>query len=168
VPSERSVLVVGATGALRPAALALAARGEHVFALARPGHRLTDLANSAAQIEPVAVDFTDLASLPRTLPDRYDGALLYCPTAPAEAIRLFADRAARVVHMLTSSAADPAVAGCEPDLTALPAAGIRVLLGWRPDRTWHTPDEISSAALTAWDDGRDRLLGTVRPWTDRP
>jgi hypothetical protein len=52
---------------------------------------------------------------------------------------------------------------------------VRLLLGWTHAgedgaARWHTPAEISRAALAARGaaDGSERILGVLRPWGDRP
>lgn len=138
-----------------------------MLALARPGPRLEALAACEA-VTTVPVDFQDLSALERALPAHYGGALLYCPTAQPAALELFAARAGRVVHVLTSSAADPDRIGTAVIVASIPAVGVRVLLDWRADLTWHSPVEISAATVAAWDDDQDRILGRLRPWKDRP
>ena len=78
-----------------------------------------------------------------------------------ESIR--AATAGRCVLVRPSAAADPHTgAGIVPADT--------LQLGWTEDapHRWHTPDEVSIAALAVLADGEPRTLGTVRPWSDRP
>lgn len=174
----RRVLVVGATGALRPAVLGLADAGEHVYALARDESRLEALAaQCAGRISPVPVDYQDQSALTKQLhlatrDGRFDAAVLYCPTAPPDAMRQFAAAVdGRVVVLATSEVARPR----DRDEFALAAEGAvpnpRLVLGWANDpdgARWHTPEEISAAALDVLASGREQLLGTVRPWHERP
>lgn len=183
------MLVVGATGALQPAVRALAARGEIIYAVARPGPRLTALAAELGDsVVPVPADYGNVCALraamavavPVSSAAGIARAVLYCATAGDDAVsELVRPVRGRVVHVLTSASADPARVGAPAPLPAtLPAAtgSVRLLLGWHMDAQqdvgatsrWHTPAEISAAALASLDDGRDRTLGTVRPWTDRP
>jgi hypothetical protein len=174
------VVVAGATGALRPAVRALVDQDRTVYALARPGPGLTALqAELCGAVRAIAVDYLDVtalrAALAEHLPAGAQGALLYCPGAPLEAVQLLAATADRPVVLSTSAAADPALVGdAVPDPARLPgpSGAVRLLLGWAqgPDGTscWHTPEEISAAALTSLGDGRSQTLGVVRPWTQRP
>jgi hypothetical protein len=185
-PTRGHVLVTAATGALGPAARALAARGYAVTALARDRSALAELADGAGEwLLPVAADFADPA-----LPDllggaeqvfgRFTGALLYCPSAPPRVQQVLYERTAgpRAVRLLPSAWAEPPA----DRPTALPRrpprnpAGVRtLLLGWHvmPDgrgTRWHTPKELSDAALELFDAAgvETQNLGEVRPWTDRP
>jgi len=86
-----------------------------------------------------------------------------------------------LVAVLPSAAAAPptVIADVQPALAArlavagVPAGELRVLLlGWAaptagPTR-WHSPAEVSRAALECLDDPSTRVLGVVRPWADRP
>jgi hypothetical protein len=117
-------------------------------------------------VTPIAVDWADVGAVRAALaPFTFDQALLYCPTAPVRAVA--AMRAAvtgRVVHLLTSAAVTP-----PSTIEDLPDDGsVHVVLGWTADRRWHTPDELSAAALDALRTGADAVLGKVRPWSDRP
>lgn len=194
------ILVVGATGILRPAVASLVAQGWTVYALARSAAELAVLAHasdaSSVAVVPVAVDYTDVtalraalqAALGAALPDSVggiDAALIYAPAAGAETLAVLRRAVAgQTVELLTSAAAEPAhavdperrvAADAEPfDLAALaqpvpsPGEWWRLVLGWRPDRTWHSPAEISGAALRALQEQRNAVLGRVRPWSDRP
>jgi hypothetical protein len=185
-PARGHVLVTAATGALGPAALALAARGYAVTALARDRPALARLAEGAGPgLCPLAADFADpaLAELlggAEQVFGRFTGALLYCPGASSRAVQLLYERTAgpRTVRLLTSAWAEPPA----DRPTALPRrpprnpAGVRtLLLGWHvlPDgrgTRWHSPQELSDAALELFDASgvETQNLGEVRPWTDRP
>ncbi|WP_143167918.1 Rossmann-fold NAD(P)-binding domain-containing protein [Jatrophihabitans endophyticus] len=152
---------MGATGALRPAVAALRAGGAEVHALARH----VDLAG----VVPVAVDWHDTAAVRVALEGReLDEALVYAPTAPAASVAaLVAAVSGRVVRLLPSAALRPPATLA--DLAAPDA--VRVVLGWARGAggsRWHTPAEISAAALGALRDGHDTVLGAVRPWSHRP
>lgn len=181
-----AVLVVGGTAILRPAVVALRAAGRVVAVLSRSRDRLVALPAGTAG---VVGDLADPAGLAPVLaaPGHLSAGLAYLPDAagaegvPALAVLRAAVDGPLVVILTTAAAA----AGPERpvDLDAI-AANLRrrlvaagdlrlLLLGWRPMRTgaparWHTPAEISAAALECLDDPTPRLLGVVRPWTDRP
>lgn len=184
------LLVAGATGVLRPAAVALLRRGHRVSALARRRAPLRVLAREApGRLLPLAADHGD-PGLPALLDAAerdagpFTGALLYCPTAPDRAVREMLARVGRGgvgVQVLTSRWAAPVDAGHGPwswsDLppSARPAPHTRLLLlGWRASADggsgWHSPEEISAAALRLYDRPHpsDAVLGTVRPWDHRP
>lgn len=164
-------LVVGATGALRPAAVELARTGRTVIAVCRSAQRLADLAARRPTIRPAPTDYTDPQRLAEDLPPGpYEAALLYCPHAPVSARQVLAERThGPVVELLTSAVADPGRVGLHLELADLPTVGtVRVLLGWADGPRWHTPSELSQAALAALADGQDRILGRVRPWEERP
>jgi NAD(P)-dependent dehydrogenase (short-subunit alcohol dehydrogenase family) len=167
VAMTAAVLVVGATGVLRPAVFALARDGRTVYALARPGARLDELVRP--HVEPVAVDYRDVGRLAAALPE-VDAALLYCPAAPPTSVDvLLHSTDGPVVWLLTSASADPADVGVEFRFGARVAPNVtRVALGWAGGPRWHTPEEISTAALDALGDGTERVLGAVRPWEGRP
>ncbi len=167
------MLIVGATGVLRPAVLACVARGWTVVALARDQGRLDDLvAEVGGNVATAAVDVYNAAALTAVLASgslRSDDAILYLAADDDERENAAADRlstAARgtVVRILTSRWAPtpPATAGRWPT-----AAGRRHLLlgvaeahGDAPGR-WHTPEEISAAALHVLITRSDLVLGTL-------
>ena len=146
-----AVLVVGATGILAPAADALRARGLSVLGVARSGADLSADATTPAFVS--------------VLPDRLGGALVYGPAVTWDVVAAVAARSdGAVVHVLTSAWAAPEVSP-----PPAPDGVRRLVLGWRPDRTWHSPEEVSAAALALWDSaGAPDVLGVVRPWSDRP
>lgn len=159
------VLVVGATGILAPAAAELVASGETVTGMARNPHGMP------AGVEPLVVDGRDAGAVRSAVEDRrWDAALVYCPAVTAETLAVLQGAADRIVEVRTSAAADPA----HRDLVAaddLVAAGDVLQLGWQPGEAgarWHTPREVSEAALEVLADGAGRVLGAVRPWSDRP
>lgn len=163
------MLVIGATRILRPAVIELAAAGVEVVAVARTEADLARLATASAHIRPWVLDYHDLDALRTTR--QFSSAVVYTPNAPSgfEGV-LRAAVAGPVVQLLTSSAA--AERQDQPfsfaPLTSPPPPWCRVVLGWTAERSWHEPEAISAAALAALRDGRDRLLGLVRPWSDRP
>lgn len=153
-----SVLIVGASGILAPAASGLAARGETVTGVSRRG-AMPD------GVEALHVDARDATALAAVLDGRrWTAAIVYGPTVDEATLPLIARAVERLVLVRTSAAADP-VRG-ELDVPA----GV-LQLGWQDDGDsvrWHTPVEVSAAALDVFDDGEPRILGMVRPWERRP
>ncbi len=155
------VLVVGATGILRPAVATLAARGDDVTGVSRGVAGIPD------GVRALAVDACDREALAATLGGRHwDRAIVYRNVVRAESLPEIELRVeGRLVLVRTSGAADPA--------KGEPTARANVLqLGWTDDGSggtrWHTREEISQAALAVFEDGQYRMLGVVRPWSDRP
>jgi hypothetical protein len=162
-----TVLVVGGTGILRPAAVALAAAGAAVSVVSR-----------RAGAADVRADLAQPGSLGVALgaERRFDAALAYAPWATADNL---AELAARVdgvlVHVLVSAWAAPGVRARERDTWAR-AGGRRTVwltLGWVPgadgEVRWHTPEEVSAGGLAALGGGRaEQHLGQLRPWAARP
>lgn len=153
-------LVVGASGILAPLAAALVAEGDDVTGVAR-----TRPAPDGART--ILLDATSAAAVAEAIGTaRWDRAAVYAPAVSPESL-LTLTRAldGRVVLVRTSSAADP-VHG-EP---AIPPDVLQ--LGWTtgPDgeTRWHTPEEVSAAALQVLGDGLGRVLGRIRPWEERP
>ncbi|RKS72490.1 hypothetical protein CLV35_2734 [Motilibacter peucedani] len=163
----RRILVVGATRVLRPAVLRLADDGWRVVAVARTGDELERLADERrGSIAPLAADRTRTKELRARLTSAgtLDAALVYAPGAPAALLAVLRRAVSGpVVQLLTSAAAAPD--GLMPAAPAQPWH--QVVLGWRDGR-WHTPEEVSAAALTALAEERDVVLGAVRPWAERP
>lgn len=153
-----SVLIVGASGILAPAASALVARGESVTGISRRG-AMPD------GVEALHADARDATALAAVLDGRrWTAAIVYGPTVDEATLPLIARAVDRLVRVRTSAAADPA----RGEL-ALPPDVLQ--LGWRDDGAtvrWHTPEEVSAAALAVFDDGEPRILGMVRPWERRP
>jgi hypothetical protein len=156
-----ATLVIGATGILRPAAAELVARGGHVVGVSRTGGEVGGVVS-------VAVDATDAAALAAALADlRWDDALVYAPAVSVASLsHVRARTPRRTVLVRTSGAADPA-----HGVLIVPRDTLQ--LGWTEAATdegarWHTPDEVSRAALEVLASGEAATLGTVRPWSDRP
>lgn len=155
-----SVLLVGASGILAPAASALAKRGAEVAGISRRGH-------SPPSVNGLHVDAHDLPALDAAIgAARWTAAIVYEPAVTAQTLARIADAVdGRVVLVRTSAAADPAH-GIETEV-----APDVLLLGWVDDgrsTRWHTPQEVSDAALEVLADGAPRILGSVRPWERRP
>ncbi len=180
-----AVLVVGATGILRPAVGTLLARGVCVLAVARDGDRLMRLADSTHgrpdQLLTLAYDAAD-ASFPVAVEAsltaaglRLDTAVTYSPASRREVLdELAATAPGGLVEILTSNVAAPRGSDRSWQLADLPPGSPRwrrLVLGWHRQvcgSRWHTPDEVSSAALHALDSAGDHLLGVVSPWEDGP
>lgn len=163
------MLVVGATRILRPALDELRAGGDRVYGLARGAAALGKLDG----VQPVAADVTSVSSVRAALRElpRFDAALVYAPAAAAGVLQRFAMQTdGPLVELFTSRWADPANR-FTGDPAALPSVGVQLLLGWTSDGAstrWHTPAEISRAALDVLASGRPAVLGAVRPWAARP
>ena len=166
--------MIGGTRILRPLVLALAARGEDVTVVARTQTALDELRREArGEVRALRCDYGDslgfVALLERELP--FAVAVAYMPGAPAASVRAVAASAEQIVHVLPSAFARPGIAGDELEAAAPAARGrtAQLLLGWTQQRRWHTPDQISVAALDLLDSGRpEGVLGLTRPWDDRP
>ncbi|MGE6737182.1 hypothetical protein, partial [Streptomyces sp. NPDC059900] len=112
------------------------------------------------------------------------GAVVYAPAVPPGTVARLVRPvvAGPLVLLVTSEWAAPGRPGTDAGPwtpNALPAearsgaAGRLLVLGWHGEgRTarWHTPQEISAAALALLDApaGRDTALGALRPWSARP
>lgn len=144
---------------------------------------------SRESAEFVHVDARDAGELAAALAAHaWDDAIVYAP-AVSEASLGFVRSVTpgRCVLVRVSRSADPARGNL-----IIPRDTLQ--LGWRPsgdpaastraerqgsaqpaapaetaaaDR-WHTPDEVSAAALEVLRDGEPRVLGVVRPWSDKP
>lgn len=155
----RRVLVVGATGILGPAADALADRGDTVVGLSRRG-------GGPAGSRSISVDAKDAAALAAALAEvAWDDAVVYGRAVTGATLAFLRDATpGRLVFVRTSASADPA-------LGELTVSRDTLQLGWTgrgADARWHTPAEVSAAALDVLADGEPRTLSTVRPWSDRP
>lgn len=151
------MLIVGASGILAPAAATLVARGAEVtgISLTRAMPRGVDALH---------VDGRSTDALRAALGDRrWMQAIVYLPAVSEESQAVIADAVdGRVVQVRTSAAADPARGELRLDDDVLQ-------LGWTPPPVrWHTPAEVSDAALRVLETGVGEVLGVVRPWTDRP
>lgn len=155
-PIRRSVLVIGGTGILAPAARALAEAGATTTAGAR-GRRAA----------PTGVELLVMDGRVGFDADgrRWDQAIVYLPAVTAQTLTLVREAvSSRLVEVRPSAAADPARGDFALEADVLQ-------LGWAEEggeRRWHSPDEVSAAALQVLADGDGRVLGLVRPWGDRP
>jgi hypothetical protein len=181
------VVVVGATGILRPAVQTLATQGRSVLAIARDPAALADLAEELGPlVSTAAVDTRRPQVLARALASgRWAAAVAYGPAMSDDG---WADLSAAVegpvVHLLTSGVAAPesadrggghsAAGGATFDpnrLGPLPPHSVRLVLGWTTDGRWHTPSEVSAAAVATLANGSigaTSVLGQLRPWSARP
>ena len=174
------VLGIGATGILRPAVASLLARDAPVVAVARDATALAAVAGATgANVTVRAVDARDAAALARSLVGlRVNGAIAYDPAVSADSWTVLARLVeGPVVQVVTSSAADPS----RPRHAPPPYPFTRLVLGWTAQGRWHTPAEVSAAAVavltqaelnptrSAWAHAQnDAVLGRVRPWSERP
>ncbi len=155
----RNVLIVGASGIFAPAAVTLLSRGVPVTGVGR-SRPMPD------GVEALRVDATDASALASALgARRWTDAVVYAPAVSDASLALLGAAVdARTVVVRTSADADPARGEAEiPDDT--------LQLGWTGDSAsprWHSPTEVSDAALAVLDDGIGRTLGCVRPWAERP
>lgn len=164
--TDAGVLVVGASGILAPAAAQLAA--------ADGGAPVTGIGRGRPMpsgVEAIAVDARDAEALRRALGARRWGcAVVYAPAVTDASLPVL--RAAvdgPVVLVRTSAEATPPPE--EPEAPAPEPGPWTLQLGWATGAggaRWHSPEEISEAALAVLRDGAGRTLGAVRPWADRP
>ncbi|MGF2950069.1 Rossmann-fold NAD(P)-binding domain-containing protein [Microbacterium alcoholitolerans] len=153
-----AVLVIGASGILAPAAAALASRGTQVTGVARTRRM-------PAGVEPLYIDAASEDALSAALGDRrWSAAIVYEPAVSPLTLELITSAVDRIVLVRTTAAVGPS--------RGEPASASEVLqLGWTcgpgPAR-WHTPEEVSAAALEVLVDGQPRVLGEIRPWSRRP
>lgn len=158
-------------------------------AVARSVRDLRELADEhTGRVTPLAVDVTadafgaQLRGAAERAP--LTGALVYAPAAhPGTLAELVCPVVAGpVVLLVTSEGAAPSRTGTDSQvwpLNGLPTAARSeeasrlLVLGWHGQghmARWHTPQEISAAALALLDApaGRDAALGRLRPWASRP
>ncbi|MFD4374352.1 hypothetical protein [Streptomyces sp. NPDC058486] len=172
------VLVVGGTGILAPAVQALAARGAAVSVVSRSA----DASRPGVPVPPsglVVADVTDTAAFGRAVDEAVASrgpvrlALAYQPFAPQAAWELLAERTEglMVALLVSAFAAEGAPPPPLPEGRRGDAVVRHLLLGWHrgPDGSrWHTPAEVSEAALRVAGRGESAVLGTVTPWSERP
>ena len=151
--------MVGGTGILAPAAAALVASGSAVTVVGRGGRP----APPGSELR--EADARDASALASALGEReWDRALVYGGAIAEDAVGVVRSRVAgRCVTVRTSAAVDPALG--EP---RIPSDVLQ--LGWTADvpARWHTPEEVSAAAIEVLADGEPRILGVIRPWGGRP
>lgn len=174
------IIVVGATGIMRPLAVRLVGAGAVVIGVARSADQLAAMAAELGRkFVPVRWDTTGpglIAALGKDLVHTdFGAAVAYGPAVGEESMKgLRAVTAGPVVQLLTSDVARPLPgeeAGGWPLDRLSPAPGLRrLVLGWSRAGRWHSPAEVSTAALDLMQapQDEDRLLGVVRPWKERP
>ncbi len=174
------VLLTAVTGMLEPAARTLLERGDRVLVVGRSAERVHAAFGAPAGLLVAEADWTDEAALARALSAHPppDAALLYLPELASDAGAAVRSAAAGV-ELLPSAYAGPADDGAALRRWRQAHPGLRPLvLGWHAptarenEARWHTPREISTAAVSALD-GPDQAssaptLGAVRPWTQHP
>jgi hypothetical protein len=194
--SSQRVLLVGGTGILAPALRALIADGTPTVVVGRDGERVEAAAGGSLGplVQPCIVDVTDARAWAAAVEGvaaagGVTDAVAYMPFAGADAWTALAGVVGRtLVPVLPSGAADPGGASIPVPAAARSAASVHVLLlGWhgrgRGRTRWHTPEEVSAAALRALAGSGQRVaaaelgvtgvdavytLGSLRPWSDRP
>lgn len=181
---ERRLVVVGGTGMLRPAVHTLVERGTVVYGVARRPGRGSPSRPGAATYIPVVGDWTEpgifvdailghVRSRPPAAP--VDGALIWVHSPHRQAVLAELERVlahdATVIQVWGSATQDPR------EVRDLESSSHRswtmrhVYLGYRPGpptRRWLTDDEVSRAALLAWDDDDDVIAGQLEPWEQHP
>lgn len=174
-------LVVGGTGMLRNASVALADSGQTVSVIARRPEQF----GSTKRIIPLGLDYQDeqklTAALRATIKENGPIELAVCwihntaPTALTTVAKELActGRPFRLFHVQGSRAADPALSA-PPKLQEIPHGCLyrQVLLGFIVEGSgsrWLTNLEISAGVLHAIKtDDPLTIVGTVRPWHMRP
>lgn len=163
-------VVVGSSGVLAPVGAALRSAGHPAAGISR-GSRLEQgdwderVALDARDPDAVASWLATRDLLPHTV-------FAYAPATSPEAFARLADGCEVAVLVVPSAWSDP-VGGDALAASWQLADDVRVLrLGWTGDpgsARWHTPEEISAAALAlALDPASEEMLGRVRPWDERP
>lgn len=183
-------LIVGGTGMLRDASLALALRSQVVSVIAQSPERLDALARDAAlmggRINPLSVNYGNDDQLALALfAARQDfgpinlGVCWIHDDAPralpiiAEALR-GQSPPARLFNLVGSAAANPALAQLPGSLAKdFPdIAWRRVVLGFTmrgKDSKWLHHDQICKGTIDAIDhDWEESIVGMTRPWGARP
>ena len=173
-------LVVGGTGMLRDAVLALA-RDREVTVVARPGRRIAALAREIPRVHAAPADWHDAVALGDALDaavaDRgpFDLGVAWihsdAPDAVVEAARRVRGRFVLVLPCEAEHPSSPRPSR-RAEIEALGLSFHEVVLGWievgRGSR-WLTDAEISRGALDGIADRRPRsIVGVVTPWSRRP
>ncbi|WP_049562074.1 SDR family NAD(P)-dependent oxidoreductase [Nonomuraea sp. SBT364] len=178
------VLVIGGTGILAPAVGTLAKRGAVVSVVSRSAARVAALRDDVAsaggtRVNGVIADVTQ----PRALAAALDGAaevfgpiglaLAYQPSAPAGSWDALVPRVTEllVTVLVSAYAAEDAPPHPLRDGRHGRLLVRHLLLGWHRDDCgvrWHTPGEVSVAAVGVADRRASAVLGAVRPWAERP
>jgi len=173
-------LVVGGTGMLRDAVVALA-RDRDVTVVARPGRRIEALAREIPRVHAAPADWHDAdalgAALDAAIAARgpFDLAVAWIHSDAPAAVLVAARRVrGRFVQVLPCEAEQPKAPrpSRRPEIEALGLPFHEVVLGWIAEgrrSRWLTDAEISRGALAGIADPRPRsIVGVVAPWTARP
>lgn len=154
-------LIVGASGILAPAAAALVLRNFHVTGISRNN------VGMPTGVHPLVVDAKNLPALTYAVNGHsWSTAIVYMPAVEEGTLALL--RSIVTGHLVEVRVA----ADADPVHGAFEVPSDTLQLGWHEAppgaARWHTPDEVSAAALEVLSDSRGRILGAVRPWEHRP
>lgn len=160
-----------------------------MLAIARDPDRLVALTQELGPlVSTAAVDTRQPHLLARTLAcGRWTCALAYAPAMSDGSWVDLSDAVdGRIVQVWTSGEAAPGAG--EPDdgdsyadgatfdgsrIGPIAPRSVRLVLGWTSEGRWHTPSEVSAAAIATLDaaeghQGSTSVLGQLRPWSTRP
>ncbi|WP_372017776.1 hypothetical protein [Tistrella mobilis] len=170
-------LLIGATGMLARVLAEVAARSTRTVAVARHASHSLAAAPAEMGILPVDLDWRDTDAfvdgvVAATAGCRVDLVVLWMHGTGKAATDRLLDRYARtdctIVHVLSSAAPDPAAfraALPHPEGRPPRCRYLTVKLGAVTEdgrfRRWLTNDEIAGAVLSAIDEGRDIMAGTL-------
>jgi len=175
-------LVVGGTGMLRAAVVALA-RDREVSVVARPGRRVEALALEVPRVHAAPADWRDGAAFEAALDAAvaargpFDLALawIHSDAAPGAAIAAARRVRGRFLLVLGSASADPSrpEASRRAEFEALPGVSFHeVVLGFVVEggrSRWLADAEITRGVLDAIArPGPRSVVGVVTPWSARP
>ena len=178
MPATGPVLVIGATGILLPAVLSLSAAGLDVVAVGRDDRKLAPLA-AATSVVTINGDLHDASALEATLRNaRIEpaGAIIYSADASATELRKIGalvngPRLYVLASQFGAPPGDDQQGVVDSEALDQTLHGCVLILGWAATPSgprWHSPDEVSSAALEHFRARSSGTLGTVRPWSQRP
>lgn len=187
----RRSLVVGGTGMLAGAALALADRGDRVTVVGRNPRGISSLEAAASglvgRLRCLQIDYSDDPAFASALSavqaseGPFDLVIAWihatAPNAPAVLADALEDGGTEstLFHVLSSSSVDPSVP--DPKRLALfrarPSIRYReIILGFARENArtrWLTDREIVEGVLEAVDtDSPRHIVGSIRPWRDHP
>lgn len=182
----QQVLVVGGTGMLRGTVRDLTRRGHTVYAVARRPARGAPEAPAPGEFVPVPSEWSEAGRVGRdvlaamrsraTTPHAMHGAILWVHSPHRQAVLdqlvdvLAPD--ATVLQLWGSAATNPRKTMAQEHSTRHPWTMRHLVLGYHREAgyfRWLTDEEISRAALRAWDgDERVSVAGQVEPWARRP
>lgn len=184
---RRYVLVVGGTGMLRRAGHELIGRGHGVLAVARRPARGAPVGDGPGEYVPVEADWSRPEALGDAIRAELDGrgvasgailgAIVWVHSPHRQAVldqlEGLLEPGATVLQVWGSAATDPREVMAKDDGCAVrPWRARHLYLGYQRDERgarWLTDEEISGAAVRAWDgDGGPSLAGQVDPWEHHP